>query len=95
MKGLEIGSTTCRNEQSCMIENGNTTSCIDKTTPEPADDGQHAATTTEEGSIEGPGERSTELPTSERPESSTSKGFAQTTGYVAVFLAIAHLFALL
>ena len=78
-----------------MIENGHTTSCIDETTPGPADDGQNAASSTEGGSTEGSGEESTKSFTSERPESSTSKAFAQTIGYLIEFLAIAHLFALL
>ena len=78
-----------------MIENGSTTSCIDETTPGPADDGQNAASSTEGGSTEGSGEESTESFTSERPESSTSKAFAQTTGYLLELLAIAHLLVLL
>ena len=95
LKGLEIGSTTCRNENSCMIENGNTTSCKPETTPAPADDGQNEASSTEGGSTEGSGEESTQPFTSERPESSTSKAFAPTTGYLIEFLAIAHLLALM
>ena len=102
LKNLEIGSTTCLDNKACMIEHGNTTSCVDTTTPGPAEDGQNdvstigdGTTVTHDGNTSPATGDGTELPTSKNPESSTSNACLQKTGNVTVFLAIAHLLALI
>ena len=85
-----------------MIEHGKATSCVDTTPPGPAEDGQNVVSTIGDGTTAkddgstfpamGDG---TELPTSKNPESSTSNTSLQRTYNVTVFLAIAHLLALM
>ena len=102
LKNLEIGITTCLDNKACMIEHGNTTSCVDTNPPGPAEDGQNDVSTIEDGStVTYDGNTSpatgdgTEFPTSKNPESSTSKACLQKIGHATVFLAIAHLLALM
>ena len=93
LKNLEIGSTTCLDNKSCMIEHGNTTSCVDTTPPGPPEDGQNDISTI--GNTSPTMGDGTELPTGKNPEISTSNTCLQKTGHVIVFWAIAHLLALM